>query len=178
LSAAKTSFDGTFGAGSWSVQSLALQLTAGVPNNALFNASAAGQIAVNWMQNDTWVEGSGTPNAPGNDGITYNTLASFLSPGDQPLGSFAFSGATSGATNYTLALAPGLVGDVSGGLLASLRLFAGDTTVSGLFNSRSFTTVATRPQLTVTAVAVPEPSSWLLALLAACGGLLARRRRR
>src|SRR5689334_8158093 len=44
LSGAKSSFDTQFGAGQWSIQSISLALTATAPNNAIFNASAAGQF--------------------------------------------------------------------------------------------------------------------------------------
>ena len=63
LSGAKTSFNSQFGAGQWSIQSITLSLTATAPNNAIFNASAAGQFGVSWMQNDSWTEGAGTPAA-------------------------------------------------------------------------------------------------------------------
>src|SRR5712671_3821304 len=73
LSGAKSSFDTQFGIGQWSIQSIALQLTATAPNNAIFNASAAGQFTVSWMQNDGWTEGSGTPMTPTTTGITFST---------------------------------------------------------------------------------------------------------
>jgi hypothetical protein len=169
LASAKSSFDATFGPGQWTTQSISLQLSAGSPNNAILNTSAAGQWAVNWMLNDVWTEGSGTPNAPGAAGITFNTLPSFLSGGDQTLGVFSFDGATSGTASYSLALATGLVGDASAGGLASLRLSAADQAMSGFFNSRTFNNAATRPLLTITATAVPEPSAWLLGVLGCIG---------
>src|SRR5689334_3356857 len=95
LSDAKSSFDATFGAGQWQVQSVTLQCTATSPNNPIFNTAAAGQFAASWMQNDGWVEGTGTPNLPTSDGITFSTLSSFLSPSDQSVGSFSFAGGVS-----------------------------------------------------------------------------------
>src|SRR3954447_19790975 len=59
LSSAKASFDGQFGAGQWQVQSVSLQLTSTTPNNPIFNNPAAGVFAASWMQNDSWIEGSG-----------------------------------------------------------------------------------------------------------------------
>ena len=70
LTSAKTSFDSTFGAGLWAIDSITLQFTATPPNNAIFNgsgttpANSAGQFSVRWMQNDTWTEGIGTPAVP------------------------------------------------------------------------------------------------------------------
>src|SRR5215472_9144063 len=50
LSGAKASFDTQYGAGQWSIQSISLSLTATAPGNPIFNASAAGQFRVSWMQ--------------------------------------------------------------------------------------------------------------------------------
>ena len=51
LSGAKTSFNSQFGAGQWSIQSITLSLTATAPNNAIFNASAAGQTLIGSINN-------------------------------------------------------------------------------------------------------------------------------
>jgi hypothetical protein len=160
-SAAKASFDAQFGAGLWSIQSITLQLTAAPVNNTIFNALSAGQFKVSWMQNDSWTEGTGTPTAPTTNGITWNTLPNFLGPNDEDLGTFAFNGATSGSTTYTLTLTPGFTADVLAGNVISLQTLAADSDVSYLFNSRNFNTAASRPLLTIS---VPEPSSCTLAL--------------
>jgi hypothetical protein len=96
LSGAKASFDSQFGAGQWSIQSITITLTATAPNNPIFNSSAAGNFGISWMQNDSWVEGSGTPMAPTTTGITFSSLPSFLSAGDESLGTFSFPGGTNG----------------------------------------------------------------------------------
>ncbi len=171
--AAKADFDATFGAGQWFVSSISLQLNAAFPNNPIFNSSNAGQLSIEWMHNDGWAEGTGTPSTPGATGITFATLPGFLHAGDESLGTFSFDGATSGGFSMDLTLASGLLTDVSAGSPASLRLAAADSTVSALFNSRSFGNIAARPALTVTAEQIPEPST--LALLGV--GLAVRRRR-
>ena len=168
LSGARTSFNSQFGAGQWSIQSITLSLTATAPNNAIFNASAAGQFGVSWMQNDSWTEGVGTPATPTTTGITFSTLPSFTGAGDEALGTFSFAGGTSGTAPYTLSLTSGFDADATAGNLVSFRLFAADSAVSYLFDSRTFGTTAFRPLLTV--VAVPEPGS--LALLATGAALL------
>jgi hypothetical protein len=161
LSPARATFDAAYGAGKWSVQSVSLQLTAAPANNAIFNASAAGSFAARWMQNDSWVEGTGNPNAPTADGVTFASLPSYLSPSDQLLGSFAYTGATSGSTVYNLSLPPSFTADVSAGGLVSLQLLASGAGGSYLVDSRNFGTASARPTLAVTAV--PEP---------ACAGVL------
>ena len=176
LSAARTSFDTQFGAGQWSIQSIALTLTATSPNNAIFNSSAAGQFGISWMQNDSWTEGAGTPSAPTTAGITVSSLPSFASAGDESLGSFSFNGAISGAATYALSLTPGFSADALAGNVVSFRLFAADNAVSYLFDSRNFGTASARPLLSI--VAVPEPT--VLSLLAVGAALVfgARQHRR
>ena len=156
------------GPGQWTVQSLTLQLTATAPNNAIFNASGAGQFGISRMQIGSWTEGTGTPGAPSATGLTFNSLTnSFISSGDESLGTFSFGGGTNGASIYTLSLAGNLSADVLAGNVLSLRLFAADNTVSYLFNAREFGAAANRPLLTVSAV--PNRRAWCSARLVSHG---------
>lgn len=184
LSAAKASFDSTFGAGQWTIDGMTLQLTAAAPNNSLFNGfgagpsgtniNFAGQFAMKWMQNDSWTEGNGTPGAASTTGgITFSTLPSFLSGADQALGNFAFSGATSGNATITLALASSLLADATAGNPVSMLMLPADNSIGMLVNSRT-ATAANRPVLTVSAV--PEPGTTTLLAGAVLAGLLRRRR--
>jgi len=174
LSGARSAFDTQFGAGQWSLQSISLTLTATSPNNSIFNATSAGQFSVSWMQNDSWTEGTGTPGSPTTTGITYSSLPSFTSAGDEALGTFSFNGATNGTATYTLNLTPGFSADAEAGDLVSLRLFAADSAVSYLFDSRNFGTASARPVLSI--VAVPEPG--LVSLVATGVALVIGGRRR
>lgn len=168
LSAARSAFDAAFGPGAWTLQSATLRLTTSNPNNAIFNPNDAGPVAVSWMQDDTWAEGTGTPTAPTTDGVTYASLPSFVGAQDEPLGTINFPGGTSGANTYTLALSPGLAGDAGAGSALSLRLSPGPgEPVSYTFNSRSFQNVANRPVLTLTAV--PEPGAAAFIAVAVLG---------
>jgi hypothetical protein len=164
LSSVKSAFDSQFGIGQWTIQSVTLQLTATAPNNAIFNTAAAGQFAISWMQNDGWTEGTGTPQAPATTGITFSTLNSFLSGADQTLGTYNYTGSTSGNLICNLGLTPSFAADVLAGNNVSFRMFATDTSVSGVFDSRSFGTASARPLLTITAV--PEPGSIALGFMA------------
>ena len=164
LGGAVSAFNAQFGAGQWSIDSVRLQFTAAPANNAIFNSPAAGGFGISWMQNDSWQEGTGTPASPGTTGITFSSLQStFIGANDENLGTFSFDGATSGAHAYTLGLTPGFLNDVQSGNNVSLRLFANDSSVAAVFNSRNFSIVGSRPLLTV--VAVPEPGTIALATL-------------
>jgi hypothetical protein len=160
-SAAVVQFNTTFGAGQWSVGSCSLQLTAFDPLIPFFNPQAAGQFAVSWMANDSWVEGTGTPSRPTAVGITFDTLPAFLGPSDELLGTFAFAGAISGSNTYTLALTPGFRADIAAGTDGggvSIRLFTPPgSVISYLSNSRSYTVPSSYPMLTITAIPLPPP---------------------
>ena len=163
LSPAKAFFDTQFGAGQWSIQSVTLQLTATPPNNGIFNASSAGQFSLSWMQNDSWTEGSGTPASLSTTGITFSTLSNFVGIADEGLGTFSYNGGTSGNSPNTLGLTPLFSAEVLAGNTVSLRMFAADTVISYLSDSRSFGTASARPLLTITAV--PEPTLFGLSVL-------------
>jgi hypothetical protein len=157
---AENSFNAQFGAGRWMIQSVTLQLTSSPHNNPIFNNIAAGQFNVSLMQNNSWVEGTGTGGVPTSDGVSFNSLLGVYANNatDQSLGTFNFPGGSSGQNSYTLGLSSGLISDVTSGGDASLRLFAADSAVSYLFSSRSGGASAT-PTISVEAIAVPEPGS-------------------
>lgn len=162
LAGAKSSFDSQFGAGQWSIQSVTLQLAAAPPNNPIFNSPAAGQFRLSWMQNDGWTEGTGTPQSPSSTGITFSTLSNFVSGAEEALGTFSFNGATNGNSIYTLNLTPSFSAEILAGSTVSLRMFAADSTISYISDSRSFGTASARPLLTITAV--PEPGAFGLSM--------------
>lgn len=169
---AKAQFDGAFGAGSWTIQSVQLQLTPASPNNAIYNPQAAGLVNAAWLANDSWNEGTGTPNAPGANGLTFDTLPALLSPADAFLGTSSFDGSTSGSFSLGLTPAIGLAQDISDGGSMTLLLSPADNAVSIVFNSRDFGNAANRPRLKITAI--PEPASIGLLLM---GGVLVFTRR-
>lgn len=162
LTSVRNSLDAQYGAGSWTVQSISLQLTASPHNNAIYNEIAPGQFNASLMQNNSWVEGTGTAGTPAANGITFNTLqGTYINNAlDQPLGTFSFGGTTSGANSYSLDLSPGLLFDVLNGSDLTIRLYAADDEVSYLFTSRANGSSAARPTLIVNAI--PEPSSLTL----------------
>ena len=162
LSGARDTFNAQFGAGEWSIQSVSLQLTSSPHNNSIYNAIAAGSFGISLLQNNTWVEGTGTAGTPTTDGISFNSLQnSFINnSADQDLGTFNFPGGSSGANTYLLNLSPGFITDVLNGSEASFRMFAADEEVSYLFSSRSAAAPSSEPDLIITAVSVvPEPGT-------------------
>ncbi len=172
FSSAKSAFDAEYGAGQWTVDSVSLRLVAANPGNPIFNSSAAGTISVRWFDDDSWLEGSGTPASVGASGVNFGSLAALFGSGTRSAGSLAFGGGTSGANVITLSSA-GLLADIMAGSTGSLNFLAGDGAVSGVFNSRNFNSSANWPVLSVTVI--PEPSTGLLML---GGTLLAGLRRR
>jgi hypothetical protein len=167
LSTTLSALDAHFGAGQWAIQSVSLQLTSSPHSNPIFNDIAAGQFNVSLMQNNSWVEGTGTGGVPGSDGISFNSLLGTYvnNSTDQALGTFSFPGGSSGQNSYTLTLSSGLLNDLDSGSNLSLRLFAADSGVSYLFTSRSGSASA-RPDILVQAMAIPEPGTAALCGLA------------
>lgn len=163
LSTVRSQFDILFGAANWTIQSAELRLNRELISggNNLFNTSAAGQLGVSLMATTNWVEGTGTPQAPGATGVNFNSLPTLISGSDQTLGSFAFNGATTGVASFPLSLTPGLRGNINSGAITSLRVLPLNATISALFTSNNNSSAADRPLLVIDAVAaIPEPSSF------------------
>ncbi|MEZ6234504.1 MAG: GC-type dockerin domain-anchored protein [Phycisphaerales bacterium] len=100
-----------------------------------------------WAQNDTWAEGTGRPNAPSMDGVTFTTYPQFVSTADRSLGAFMYFGGT-GPITLTLNPVPELTADIAAGGLVGLRFEA--LVARMVFNSRSFPVAGQRPALTIT----------------------------
>lgn len=142
-------FDTLYGAGRWSVYRVRLSLNATPPSNSTLNPASPGSVAVRWIANDAWIEGTGTPRNPTIDGVTWSTLPQLSGPTDEPIGAISYAGQISGRLAAQLTLAPLLLDDIENGRMLTLRLSAGDAAVSAVFNSRSFFADTNRPQLTV-----------------------------
>jgi hypothetical protein len=84
-------FNTTYGSNNWTVGGISLELTSnygmgGVqPNNPIFNVINGGQFVIEWLSDDDWVEGTGNPNLPTTDGVTYDSLPSLLAGPHEPL---------------------------------------------------------------------------------------------
>jgi fermentation-respiration switch protein FrsA (DUF1100 family) len=179
---AVSQFNTTYGAGNWQITGFTLQLASNFgtqgaqPNNNIFNTINAGRFGVDWLVNDSWVEGTGGGNGAADGAVSFNSISSLLSPGFDSLGTYNYTPPGNNVyANYSLSLDANLVSDATAGGVVSLYFYAADSQVSYLFNSREF--ASNHPQLTVTAAPVPEPTTVAL-LAASLGGFLFSRKQK
>lgn len=177
--AAVSQFNATYGLGNWQITGFTLSLASNFgdqgeqPNNGVFNTINAGNFGIDWLGNDSWVEGAGsgmgTPGFPGNSMVSFDSISSLYSGGSASLGTFTYTPPGDNIyLNYTLPLNSSLLADTMAGGDLSLYFYAADNQVSYLFNARSF--ASNRPQLTLSATAVPEPG--LMGLMIVSLGVL------
>jgi len=159
-SAAVTNFDSAFGAGQWAVVNATLFLNEqGMPNNTIFNRGV-GPFEVQWIADNSWVEGTGTPNNPTTDGITWDDEPSVLNSGlDEYLGTFV-NGGTDGWVMLNLGLPSGFVSELStSGVVSFYMTATTNSTVGFTFHSHNFVESSEWPLLVITAVPIPQISS-------------------
>ena len=186
LAGAISQFNATYGAGNWQITSVTLSLASNFgtqgaqPNNNLFGPINAGSFGIDWLANDSWVEGtgggSGSPGYPNNSSVSFDSISALFADGEDSLGTYTYTPPGNNVyDNYSLPLDSGLVSDLMAGGDVSLYFYAADNQVSYLFNSRSYS--SNHPELIITATLIPEPGTAAL-LAAALGGLVVSRRRR
>lgn len=182
--AAISQFNTTYGAGNWHITGATLSLASnfGVqgtqPGNGMFNSINAGSFGIDWLANDSWVEGTGNgngaPGYPNNSSVSFDSISSLFSPGSASLGTYTYTPPGNNIyADYSLSLENNFVSDASAGGDVSLYFYAADNQVSYLFNSRTF--ASGNPELSLTAAPVPEPGAWALVLVS-FGALLILRR--
>ena len=178
VSSEVATFNSNFGTGNWALSSAVLKLTeVGAPGNAVFNRGV-GQFQVQWIANDSWLEGTGNPGATTTNGIVWNDEATVLAAGQSLLGTYSNAGAN-GLRTYALGTLSAFVNDITAGGLVSLYLNpTTNSTVGFNFNSRSFGTASAQPFLVLTAVAIPEPTTLGLVGFAVLALAVARCRRK
>lgn len=154
-----SNFNLAFGTSNWHINAAKLSLTElGAPANTLFNRGT-GSFEIRWIANDTWLEGTGTPNAPTMDGIDYNNEPTLLNSNtDLSLGTFTNAG-VDGPLIFWLALPDAFLTNLCAGGDVGLFLTATDERVGFTFDSRSFQTTSARPALEVSAVSIPGIST-------------------
>jgi len=160
VTSAVSNFNVAFGAGKWVVISAVLDLwEQGSPNNTVFN-QGVGPFEVRWIATNSWAEGTGNPNNPTTDGITYAQESSVLNPNvDESLGTFV-NGGTDGLVRVTLGMPSGFVTAVSTGGLVSFYMTAPTNSPVGFtFHSHNFVESSEWPSLEIAAVQMPQITS-------------------
>ena len=150
-----SNFNMSFGTSNWVITSATLNLTENPsPGNAIFN-SGTGMFQIRWIANDTWVEGTGNPNAPTTNGVTYAQENSILNSNtDLTLGAFDFNGAAK--LSCPLALPAAFVTNMQAGAEVGLFMTAIDPTIGFLFYSRNYAgNPSALPSLVVSATLQP-----------------------
>jgi hypothetical protein len=144
LSNAVALFNTNYGAGNWTITGISLQLasnygTAGVqPNNAIFPVISAGNFVIEWLSTNGWPEGTGSPNLPSMDGVTYDSLPGLLSGPHEILCTNTYVPPGNNVpVTYALPLSTNLVTEILAGADATFRFYAADTQIGYLFNSYS-----------------------------------------
>jgi hypothetical protein len=176
--AAASQFNTTYGAGGWTITGVTLSLASnygvqGVqPNNAVFNSINAGSFGIDWLANDSWVEGagsgSGEPGYPTTSEVSFNSIPSLLASGYDSLGTYLYTPPGNNVyVNYSLPLDANLDAGAASGGDVNLYFYAADDEVSYLFNSRTY--ASNHPELTITVAAAPEPSVLTMSALGLVG---------
>jgi len=138
-------FNTACGTNNWTIGAVSLELTSnygmdGVqPNNPIFNIISGGQFVIEWLSDDDWVEGTGNPNLPTTDGVTYDSLPSLLMGPHEPLCTNTYTppGVNIPVT-WTLSLSTNLVADIAAGGDVTFLFYAADNQINYLFNSYSY----------------------------------------
>jgi len=160
MSNAVSIFNNNFGVGRWTIVRATLNLfEQGAPNNTVFNRGV-GLFEVRWLANNSWIEGTGTPNAPTNNGIVWNDRPSLLnSKLDESLGTYV-NGGTDGVVRTTLTNSVRFMKDLTSGGSVSIYFTAPTSSPVGFtFHSHNFVDSNQWPFVELTAVPVPRITS-------------------
>jgi len=169
---AVSQFNTAFGAGNWHITDISLNLASNFgdqgeqPNNGIFNTINTGQFNVQWISNNSWIEGTGAgmggpPGSP--PSVTFGNRNTTIFPtgtNTAAVGTFTYTPPGDNVVQtYHLTLNPNLVNSVTGGGLTSLYFTAADDQIGYLFNSKTFGT--NHPFFVVSAEvgAVPIPAA-------------------
>jgi hypothetical protein len=132
-------------------------------NNTIFDGGV-GSFEIRWIANTNWVEGTGKPNNPTTNGVTYAQESSILNSNlDKSLGTF-FNGGTNGVVRLSLGMSSSFVSNLSTGNLVSLFMTATmNSSVGFTFHSRDFVDPTQFPFLEITAIRLPQITSLAIA---------------
>lgn len=164
VSGVASNFNSIFGKGRWGISKVILDVTEQADVNNTGFDGGVGPFEIRWIATNTWTEGSGKPNNPTTDGITYDDEPSLLhSNMDTSLGTFV-NGGTDGVVRLSLGASVSFVSNLSTGNLVSLFLTATtNSTVGFTFHSRDFVNPTQFPFLEITAVPISQITSLVIA---------------
>jgi len=150
-----SSADAALGTHDWLVTHATLRVyEMGAPPHPIFSRGV-GQFEVRWIVNDSWIEGTGIPSMPTQDGVSWKDLSLILEPSiDQTLGFFTNTGAD-GPLSFDLALIPALVSDIRSGTEVGMYFTAASPEIGFTFDSRTFVVPSEQPRLEITAASQP-----------------------
>jgi hypothetical protein len=162
VSSVASNCNSIYGMGRWGISSVILVVFEQTDvNNTDFNGGV-GPFEIRWIATNTWTEGTGKPNNPTTDGITYNDEPSLLNPTIGSLGTFV-NGGTDGVVQLSLGASTSFVSDISTGNLVGLFLTATtNSTVGFTFHSRNFVDPTQFPFLEITAVPISQITSLVI----------------
>ena len=148
--------DAALGNHDWFIACAALRLyEIGAPNNALFSRGI-GTFEARWLTSgDGWEEGTGSPNAPTMDGVSFRDLASLVNPAhDVSLGIFTNNG-VDGA--FTITLPAAFAEHLRSGGSTTFHFTPASDSVGFTFFSRNNPRPSLGIALDLTVVAGPRP---------------------
>ena len=162
VSGVTSNFNSIYGTGRWGISKLTLVVFEQTDvNNTDFNGGV-GPFEIRWIATNTWTEGTGKPNNPTTDGITYNDEPSLLNPTIGSLGTFV-NGGTDGVVRLSLGSSASFISDISTGNLVSLFLTATtNSTIGFTFHSRNFVDPTQFPYLEIIAVPISQVMSLVI----------------
>ena len=163
VSRVASNFNSIYGTGHWGIsKAILVVFEQSDANNTVFNGGV-GPFEIRWIATNSWTEGTGKPNNPTTDGITYNDEPSLLHSNlDKSLGTFV-NGGTNGPVRLSLGAPTGFVSNLSTGSFASLFLTATtNSTVGFTFHSRNFIDSTQFPYLEITAVPISQITSLVI----------------
>jgi hypothetical protein len=161
LGGATNLFNAAYGTNNWIISGISLELTGNFgatgekPFNGIFPPVSGGSFVIEWLSNDGWLEGTGTPIMPTMDGVTYNSIPSLLSGMSSILSTNTYVPPGDNIpVSYPLPLDTNLVSDASLGGDVSFLLYAADNQIGYLFNSHDYGR-NNEPKIHVTAIQAP-----------------------
>jgi hypothetical protein len=162
VSGVASNFNSIYGTGRWGIGKVTLVVFEQTDvNNTDFNGGV-GPFEIRWIATNSWTEGTGKPNNPTTDGITYNDEPSLLNPTIGSLGTFV-NGGTDGVVRLSLGSSTSFVSDLSTRSLVSLFLTATtNSTVGFTFHSRNFVDPTQFPYMEIIAVPISQVTSLVI----------------